>query len=117
MGSDDVMIKEARHELAELLGAVPYLPERINPPIKVLQAGNPYIAYETHWDKKATYAITVVVARQQSELANDALDDSIEEVLEALPADTTLLSVEVPFLLEWNGAVYLATKINIEWPL
>ena len=94
-----------------------YLPERINPPVTLLQAGYPYVTLETSTDYNATYAITVVVARQASELANDALDDAIEHVLDALPSDVTLNDVEVPFLLEWNGAVYLATKINIERPL
>ena len=111
------MLKESRKELADLLGAVAYLPERINPPVTILQAGYPYIAQETYTDYKATYSITVVVARQQSELANDALDDQIEKVMDALPKDCTLNDVEVPFLLEWNSGVYLATKINIERPL
>lgn len=111
------MIKEARHELAALLGAVPYLPERINPPVVLIQAGYPYIVQETVCDQKATYQVTVVAARQSSEMANDALDDAIEEVLDSLPRDTTLNDVEVPFLLEWNGGVYLAAHINIERPL
>jgi len=111
------MLKESRKELAELLGAIPFLPERINPPVTLISPAYPYVVIETSTDYVANYAITVVVARQESELANDALDDQIEYVLDHLPSDATLNDVEVPFLLEWNNGTYLATKINIERPL
>jgi hypothetical protein len=108
-----VSIKDARNSLATALGAVAFLPERINPPIALLTAGDPYVEQETFYDRTANFVVTLVVAKATSEVATDALDDYIDTTLDGLPEDSTLEKVGPPFLLEWNGATYLATKIYI----
>lgn len=113
MGCGNV-IKELRKDLAEAIGAIHFLPERVQPPVAVISAGNPYIEIETYCDKTVNLVVTLIVGRSDNEVALDALDDYIYSTMEALPHWATVEYVEQPFLLEWNGAVYLASRIEVQ---
>lgn len=111
------MIKESRLALAQAIGAVHFLPERIQPPIAVVVPSSPYVVPETYCDYEGTFEVTLIVARQSSENALDALDDYIDETLSKLPRTCSIDYVDKPYLLEYNGAVYLATTMYVKTTL
>lgn len=106
------MFKETRQSVASAVSGIPHLPERLNPPVVVVTAGDPYIVQETFVDKAMNLSITVVAAKAMSAVATDELDDLLETTIDALPEGTSVTYVAPPFLLEWSGATYLACKIE-----
>lgn len=106
------MFKETRAAVATAVSGVAHLPERMNPPIAVVTAGDPYVVQETYGDWSMNLDITLVAAKATSKVATDELDDYLETTLGALPDGTSVTNVKPPFLMDWNGATYLAVKIS-----
>jgi hypothetical protein len=94
-----------------------YIPERIQPPMAVLAAGNPFI------EKGQTQTFTDVEMRLDiSLIAQNATNVKSTEELEGLIVDALLAlkgvnweieSVSQPFGLEANNALYLAATLTV----
>lgn len=94
---------------------VEYIPERVIPPIVVINSGSPFLVPETIGSEYTMSLELVLIAGTASnETATEALEDLIEQTLNALPAFAVLQRVDKPFALAVNNAEYLSTNVFVE---
>lgn len=111
-------LAELRQDLKEGLEeqdlkAVEYLPERIQPPIALVTAGDPYLEQGlTACLFKVSLDITLVAAKATNANATDALDEMIESAILAT-GDWFIDTISAPFMLEANNAQYLSSKVRL----
>lgn len=113
-------ITAARVELALDLTAanikvLEYIPERVTPPIVIMQAGAPYInlvTIDTQYD--LNIELIAVSSNQTNAKASENLDALIEKVLNGLPDYAKFESVGQPYYLSANNAEYLAATVFIK---
>lgn len=97
------------------LDCVEYIPERVIPPIVVINSGSPFLVPETVGSEYTmNLELVLVAATATNETATEALEDLIEQTLNALPAYAVLQRVEKPFTLAVNNAEYLSTNVIVE---
>lgn len=101
--------------IAAGLDAVEYIPERVIPPVVVINSGSPFIAPETLGNQYTMNLELVLIAgTATNETVTEELETLIENVLKALPAYAVLQRVDKPFALAINNAEYLSTNVNVE---
>ena len=104
-------LKEALEE--QDLKAVEYLPERIQPPIALVSASDPYLEQGlTACLFKVSLEVTLVAAKATNANSTNALDDMIESAIYAT-GDWFIDTINAPFILEANNAQYLACKMRL----
>ena len=92
-----------------------FLPERIVPPVVVINTGSPFIITESLGSEYIMQLELILVAgTATNESATEALEQLIEDVLKALPSYARLLRVEKPYSLAYNNAEYLSTSVQVE---
>jgi hypothetical protein len=95
--------------------AVEYIPERVIPPIVVINSGSPFLVPETIGSEyKMNLELVLIAGTATNELATEQLEDLIEDVLQALPQYAALQRVEKPFALAINNTEYLSTNVIVE---
>ena len=95
--------------------AVEYIPERVIPPIVVINSGSPFLVPETIGSEYTMNLELVLIAgTATNELATEQLEDLIEDVLQALPSYAALQRVDKPFALAINNTEYLSTNVFVE---
>lgn len=95
------------------LKAVEYLPERIQPPIALVSAGDPYLEQGLSACLfKVSLEVTLVASKATNANATNALDNMIESAIYAT-GDWFIDSINAPFILEANNAQYLACKVRL----
>lgn len=113
-------LTNARSDIAAILndggiGAVSYLPERIVPPVALVDSASPYVTpgstfgtFTVHW------TITLIAAKATNEEMTVALDDCIEDALVAFAnAKYSIEQVGKPYALSANNAQYVAADLSI----
>lgn len=107
-----VQLKDAL--TAQNIEVLEYIPERIVPPIVVINNGQPYLVPESI---KSEYILALelncIAETATNEVASEKLDELIESVLNALPSYARLLRVGKPYELAVNNAAYLAADISV----
>jgi hypothetical protein len=115
------MIATARSTLAALIeGAgitcLEYIPERITPPIAVMEPTSEWIASgENFGEFRIGFDVTLVTQTASNNKATGDLDTMVEDVL-AEVADTAgfyASSVTAPTVLAVNNAEYLSVAVTI----
>lgn len=107
-----------RHDLKDALEGQglrveAFLPERIQPPIVTISAGNPYVEQGlTNCLFKVTLVVTLIAAKATNEKATDALDEMIESAILGT-GDWFIDSVGEPFRLDYNNAQYLSVQVTL----
>ena len=100
------------------LDVLDYVPARLQPPITIIRAGSPYLTTASIGNEYViNLELQAVAMTADNEQATDALDDLIEALILALPADAGFKDVSQPYNLVANGAEYLAATIGIDLPL
>lgn len=100
------------------LDVLDYIPARLQPPITIIRAGSPYLAPGTlNHGFIMNLEIQAVAMTADNEQASDALDELIEAIIGALPADAAFTDVSQPYTLAANGAEYLAATIGTNLPV
>jgi hypothetical protein len=100
------------------LDVVPYFPARVTPPIVIMQAGTPYLTNATVGHEfNLMLELQCVAMTADNEMATEALDQLIEDVVNALPEYAVLKSVGQPFALDVNNAQYLTATVQTELAL
>lgn len=95
------------------LKAVEYLPERLQPPIALVTASDPYVTQgQNSCLFDVSLEVTLVAAKAVNEVATAALDDMIESAIIAT-GDWFIETINAPFILEANNAQYLACKVKL----
>lgn len=115
-------LSDLRAELAQMLNvagvwALDYIPERVEPPVAVVAAGEPYV--EEVFDNKTfdsdytvRMEVTLIAGTSTNETVTDDLDDMICKVLKGL-AGSWEADISQPYQIEANGSYFLASKATI----
>ncbi len=95
------------------LNVLEYVPERITPPIVILNAASPYIQTAEFGEYTLGLELVLVASTATNKKATENLDQLIEDVLVALEPLTyaRLTSVNQPYNLQTNNAEYLSVNI------
>ena len=93
--------------------AVEFITSRVNPPVALVSASDPYIdegpVYSTY---TVNYDITLITSVATNEVATNSLDDMIEKAFLAT-TEWNIDGVGAPFILEVNNAQYLAARMAV----
>ena len=111
------MLQAVREELKlQLVNAgltvFDYVPERITPPVAVIEPGGPYVTSgETFCEFEVTFNVVLFAATGTNEVATAELDQYICNVIDECET-FTMESVATPQSFEVSNAVYLGTRIT-----
>jgi hypothetical protein len=113
-------ITASRQEFAlALVGAgldvLSFVPERIVPPVVIINAGGTYLEPETLGrEYNLNLEITAVASQAVNEQSTEILDALIEQTINALPGYARLINVQKPYILQANQAEYLAANLGVQ---
>lgn len=98
------------------LNVLEYVPERITPPIVILNAASPYISTAEFGEYTLGLELVLVASTATNKKATENLDQQIEDVLNAIKPLTyaRLVSVNQPYNLQTNNAEYLSTNVYVQ---
>lgn len=105
---------EFKLELADAgLNVLEYIPERITPPIVLLNAAQPYLQTSQFGEWSLGIELVLVASTATNKKATENLDQLIEDTLNAIEPLTyvRITSVNQPYNLQTNNAEYLAANI------
>jgi hypothetical protein len=105
---------EFKLELAEAgLNVLEYVPERIVPPIIIVNAAQPYLQTAEFGEWNLGIELVLVSSTATNKKATENLDKLIEDTLKAIEPLTyaRITSVNQPYNLQTNNAEYLSANI------
>jgi hypothetical protein len=108
---------EFKLELAEAgLNVLEYVPERITPPIVILNAAQPYLQTAQFGEWSLGLELVLVASTATNKKATENLDQLVEDVLNAIEPLTyvRITSVNQPYNLQTNNAEYLAANVYVQ---
>lgn len=92
-----------------------YVPERITPPIVIINAGTPYLRPSTIGNEYVlNLELVCVAATASNKLATERLDELLESVINAMPGYARVISAGQPFNLQTNNTEYLAASVQTD---
>lgn len=92
-----------------------YIPERVIPPLVIINSGSPYLQPETVGNEYILNLEVVLVGPTASnESSTEELETLIQDFLRALPSYAVLNRVDKPFALAVNNTEYLSTNVFVE---
>jgi hypothetical protein len=101
--------------VSEGLNVLDYVPERIVPPIVIINSASPYLTPSTIGKEYImSLELVCIAATATNKQATEKLDELIENVLLALPRYARMTRVNEPYQMQTNNAEYLSVNINIE---
>lgn len=98
------------------LNVLEYVPERITPPIVIINAASPYVTTAEFGEYSLGLELVLVASTATNKKATENLDQLVEDVLVAIEPLTyaRLTSVNQPYNLQTNNAEYLSTNVFIQ---
>lgn len=99
------------------LTVLDYVPERIVPPIVIINSASPYLTPSTLGNEYVmNLELVTVAATATNKQATEKLDEAIANVLTALSEIryARVTTVSAPYNLQTNNTEYLATTVNVE---
>jgi hypothetical protein len=97
------------------LNVLDYVPERIVPPIVIINVASPYLTPNTiSREFVMSLELVAVAATATNKQATEKLDELIADVIVALPSYANLRNVLAPYNMQTNNAEYLAANIYVE---
>jgi hypothetical protein len=105
---------EFKLELADAgLNVLEYVPDRITPPIVIVNSAQPYIQTAEFGEWSMGIELVLVSSTATNKKATENLDQLIEDTLSAITPLTyaRITSVNQPYNLQTNNAEYLAANI------
>ena len=105
---------EFKLELASAgLNVLEYVPERITPPIVIVNAASPYLQTAEFGEWTLGLELVLVASTATNKKATENLDQLIEDTLNAIEPITYahITSVNQPYNLQTNNAEYLSVNI------
>lgn len=92
-----------------------YVPERITPPIVIINSGVPYLRPDSLGQEYVLNLELVCVAAQATnKMATEKLDELLEDVINALPGYARMIQAGQPFNLQTNNTEYLAVSVQTD---
>jgi hypothetical protein len=110
---NDAKVQFKTDLVAAGLNVLEYVPERITPPIVIVNAASPYIETAQFGEYTLSLELVLVASTATNKKATENLDQLIEDVLLALEPLTyaKLTNVNQPYNLQTNNAEYLTANI------
>jgi len=108
---------EFKLELVEAgLNVLEYVPERITPPIVIVNSATPYLETAEFGEWTLGLELVLVASTATNKSASENIDQLIEDTLNAIEPLTyvRITSVNQPYNLQTNNAEYLAASINVK---
>jgi hypothetical protein len=98
------------------LNVLEYVPERITPPIVILNAASPYVTTAEFGEYTLGLELVIVASTATNKKATENLDQAIEDVINAISPLTyvRMTSVNQPYNLQTNNAEYLSTNVYVQ---
>jgi hypothetical protein len=98
------------------LNVLEYIPERITPPIVIINSGNPYLQTAAFGEWSLGLEVVLVASTATNKKATENLDQLIEDVLNAIEPlkYVRITSVNQPYNLQTNNAEYLAANLFVQ---
>lgn len=97
------------------LKVLDYVPERIVPPIVIINSRSPYLlAADVGAEFTLGLELVLVAATATNKQATEKLDELICDTVNALPGYARLISVNQPYNMQTNNAEYLAVNIDVD---
>ena len=95
------------------LNVLEYVPERITPPIVIINSASPYIQTAEFGEYTLGLELVLVASTATNKKATEILDQLIEDVLVALEplSYAKLTNVNQPYNLQANNAEYLSANV------
>ncbi|MFN7317882.1 MAG: hypothetical protein ACK5S6_00095 [bacterium] len=99
--------------VGEGLNVLEYIPERITPPIILINAAQPYLQTAEFGEWSLGVELVLVASTATNKKATENLDQLIEDTLNAITplSYARITSVNQPYNLQTNNAEYLAANI------
>ncbi len=92
-----------------------YVPERIVPPIVIINSGVPYLRPSSlSSEYTLNLELVCVAAQATNKQATEKLDELLEAVINALPGYARMISAGQPFNLQTNNTEYLAVSVQTD---
>lgn len=92
-----------------------YVPERITPPIVIINIGSPYLEPSSLGKEYSmNLELVCVAATATNKMATEKLDELLESVINALPGYARMISAGQPFNLQTNNTEYLAVSVQTD---
>ena len=98
------------------MNVLEYVPERITPPIVILNAASPYVTTAEFGEYTLGLELVIVASTATNKKATENLDQAIEDVINAISplAYVRMTSVNQPYNLQTNNAEYLSTNVYVQ---
>ena len=97
------------------LNVVDYVPERIVPPIVIINNGTPYLQ-PSSLSREYTLNLELVCVASQAtnKQASEKLDELLQNVINALPGYARMVNAGQPYNLQTNNTEYLAVSVQTD---
>lgn len=100
---------------AEGIDIKEYVPERVIPPIVLMQGSGTYLVPETiSKEYTMNLSLTMISNTAMNEMSTEQLDNLIEQTINALPPFARLVRVAKPYSLAVNNTEYLSADMEVE---
>lgn len=97
------------------LNVLDYVPERIVPPIVIINVASPYLTPNTlSREFVMSLELVCVAATATNKQATEKLDELIANVITSLPSYANLRNVLAPYNMQTNNAEYLAANVYLD---
>lgn len=97
------------------LKVLDYVPERIVPPIVIINVASPYLTPNTiSREFVMSLELVAIAATATNKQATEKLDELIADIILALPSYANLRNVLAPYNMQTNNAEYLAANIYVD---
>lgn len=93
-----------------------FVPERIVPPIVIVNVASPYLEAANFGEYQINLELVLVAATATNKVATEKLDELIQQVLQAINGlgYVQFRNVNQPYNLQVNNAEYLATNVYVQ---
>jgi hypothetical protein len=116
--TNEITLSKAEFKLdleAAGLKVLDYVPERIVPPIVIINSASPYLTPSTLGNEyDLALELVVIAATATNKQATEMLDQAIADVLNAMPRYARVLRVNEPYQMQTNNAEYLSVNVSVE---
>jgi len=116
--TNEITISKAEFKLdleAAGIKVLDYVPERIVPPIVIINSASPYLTPSSLGNEYIlALELVCIAATATNKQATEKLDETIANVLNAMPRYSRVLRVNEPYNMQTNNAEYLSANISVE---
>jgi hypothetical protein len=116
--TNEITISKAEFKLdleAAGIKVLDYVPERIVPPIVIINSASPYLTPSSLGNEYIlALELVCIAATATNKQATEKLDETIAQVLNAMPRYSRVLRVNEPYNMQTNNAEYLSANISVE---